>query len=91
MDKLDKVKRLAIKYGASDLKPSTRKDKKYMALYKGRWIHYGQKGYEDYHDHQDKERRKSYRTRARGIRNKEGQQTYKIKGSKNYFAYNTLW
>lgn len=91
MDKFKKVESLAKKYGASDFKTSTRKNKKYMVLYNGKWIHYGQKGYEDFLDHNDKKRRMNYRTRARGITDAKGRQTYKLKTSANFWAYHTLW
>jgi len=43
---------------------STRKDKKYMVQDpKGKWIHFGQYGYEDYTKHKDKERRKRFLSR----------------------------
>jgi hypothetical protein len=42
-------------------------------------------------DHNDTERRKNYLSRAKGIRNKEGQLTYKLKSSPNYYAVKYLW
>lgn len=90
--KLRKVKQKAFKLGASNIEPSTRKNKKYMVEYKGNVIHFGQKGYKDFLDHnKDPIRRMSYRKRARGITNKEGQKTYKLKSSANFWAYNVLW
>lgn len=47
-----------------NIKPSTRKDKKFMATFKkdNKTItsHFGAKGYEDYTDHKDKKRKDSY-------------------------------
>ena len=43
------------------IKPSTRKDKKLMAIFEnGRKVHFGQKGYEDYTIHRDDERKERY-------------------------------
>ena len=54
--------------------------------------HYKDKGgYFSHLDHLDKTRRKRYRARASGIRDKYGNRTYKDKNSKNYWAYNYLW
>ena len=79
---------------------SSRKNKKYMVLYKGKIIHFGDRRYEQYHDklgkyshldHKDPERRKRYLKRAKGIKNKEGKLTWKDKGSANYYSINYLW
>jgi hypothetical protein len=91
MSKLEKVKKLAKKYGAEEVKLSTRKNKKFMVKYKNKWVHFGQKGYEDFLDHKDPKRRKNYRTRAKGIRDGQNRLTYKLKTSPNFWAVNVLW
>lgn len=91
MNKLQFVKKLASRYGATDLKPSTRKNKKYMVLYKNKWIHYGDSRFADFLDHQDLDRRHNYRRRASKIKDKEGNLTYKDKNSPNFWSYFTLW
>ena len=58
---------------------------------KPKLIHFGNKNYEDYRQHKDKKRRANYLKRAKGIRNKQGQLTYKDKNSKNYHAIKHLW
>jgi len=58
---------------------------------KKKLIHYGDSRYEDFTQHKDKERRKSYLLRAKGIRNKKGELTYKDKNSANYWSVKTLW
>lgn len=90
-EKLKKVKKKAIKLGASSLEKSTRKNKKYMVNYKNKIIHFGQKGYEDFLDHKDPDRRNNYLTRAKGIKNKKGQLTYNNPFSSNYWSINILW
>lgn len=82
-----KAKRL----GASDLRPSTRKNKKYMVKYKGLWIHFGAQGYSDYTLHKDKARRAQYRRRHRAITLKDGRPAYKVKTQPAYWAYHLLW
>lgn len=91
LEKLEKVRKLAKKYGADEVKFSTRKDKKFMVKYDNKWVHFGQEGYEDFLDHNDRQRRKNYRRRAEGIRDKEGRLTYKLKTSPNFWAVNVLW
>ena len=55
-------------------------------------IGFGNKNYDDWRSGTaTKEQRKSYRARARGIKNKQGQLTYKLKDTKNYWSYNYLW
>ena len=38
---MEQRKSNAIRLGATDLKKSNRKNKKYMVLYKKKWIHFG--------------------------------------------------
>jgi len=54
-------------------------------------IHYGHSDYQDFTQHKDEKRRKSYLARAKGIKDKQGNLTYKDKNSKNYWAIRTLW
>ncbi len=87
-----------------EIRLSSRKDKKYDVYYNGKWIPFGQKGYEHYKtssiipselhiypEHGDKERRKSYRQRASKITDRNGNLTYLNKNSPNYWAYHLLW
>ncbi len=73
----------------------------------GKKIHFGalkenNKGYQHYRDttglglyshldHNDKERRKRYLARAKGIKDKNGNLTWKDKESANYYAVRYLW
>ena len=85
-----------------EFKKSTHKGKKYMVYYNGKWIHFGSiinQQYRDstplklysYLDHNDEKRRQNYLARAKGIRDKKGNLTYKDKKSSNYWAYHFLW
>lgn len=42
---------------------STRKTKKYMVIHNNKWIHFGQKGYKDFLQTGDLERRRLFRLR----------------------------
>jgi len=58
---------------------------------KPKLIHYGHSDYQDFTQHKDQTRRKSYLARAKGIKDKEGNLTYKDKNTKNYWAVKHLW
>jgi len=89
-----------------EFKKSTRKDKKYMVKVGNKWIHFGAivngKPMEQFkdstglglyskYDHGDKERRKRYLARAKGIKDKQGNLTWKDKESSNYYSIKYLW
>lgn len=85
-----------------EFKKSTRKNKKYMIYYNGKYIHFGDLHYQHYKDrtplkiysyldHNDKQRRKNYLSRAIGIKDKQGNLTYMDKNSPNYYSINYLW
>lgn len=68
----------------------------------GRKINFGHKKYKHYKDttglglyshmnHLNKDRRKSYLARAKGIRDAKGMLTYKNKEKPNYYAIKYLW
>lgn len=54
----------------TEIKISTRKDKKYMIydIYNNKWIHFGQMGYEDFTKHKNEDRRMNYLLRASNIK-----------------------
>jgi hypothetical protein len=54
-------------------------------------IGFGDKNYEDFTQHKDEKRRKSYLARAKGIKNKQGELTWKDKNSANYYSVRYLW
>jgi len=58
---------------------------------KPKLIHFGDKRYKDFRQHKDQKRRASYLARAKGIRDKNGNLTWKNKNTKNYWAIRTLW
>ena len=94
-----------VKVGKYDYEKSTKKNKKLMVVVKlkngkTKTIHFGDSSMEQFKDktgiwkskdHGDKERRKLYKSRASGIKNKKGELTYKLPTSANYHSYNVLW
>ena len=81
---------------------STRPGKKYMVVVNGNTIHFGDSSMSQYKDttglglythlnHNDEKRRASYLARAKGIKNKKGEPTWKDKNSANYYAVRFLW
>ena len=83
---------------------SKSKNKKYSVYVlkndKKKLIHFGDSRYSHYFDklkeysnlnHNDKDRRKSYLARAKGIKNKDGELTYTDKNSANYWSISKLW
>jgi len=75
--------------------PSKAKNKKFSVYVmkdgKKKLIHYGDSRYEDFTQHKDKKRRESYLKRAKGIRDKKGNLTWKDKNSANYWSVHRLW
>jgi len=74
---------------------SSAKNKKFsvyvMKDNKKRLIHFGDSRYRDFTQGATKEQRKSYLSRARGIRNKQGNLTANDKNSANYWSIRKLW
>jgi len=74
--------------------PSKAKNKKYSVYVmkdgKKTLLHFGDSRYEDFRQHKDKKRQKSYLARAKGIRNKKGELTWKLKDTPNYWSVK-LW
>tara|TARA_R110000772_G_scaffold135148_1_gene243762 strand:+ start:152 stop:451 length:300 start_codon:yes stop_codon:yes gene_type:complete len=73
---------------------SKAKNKKYSVYVKVgekvKVIHFGDSRYEDFSQHKNKDRQKSYLARAKGIKNKQGELTWKDKNTANYWAVK-LW
>lgn len=67
---------------------SIKKDKKYMVQDpNGKWVHFGQLGYEDFTKHHNEERRKRYLTRTANMRGNWKDNKY----SANNLSRNILW
>tara|TARA_R110000850_G_scaffold262509_2_gene391112 strand:- start:87 stop:374 length:288 start_codon:yes stop_codon:yes gene_type:complete len=94
-----------VKVGKYNYEKSTRKGKKLMVTVKQsdgkqKTIHFGSAAMEHFKDktgiwkskdHLDKDRRKNYKSRSSGIKNKKGELTYTDPNTANYHSYNVLW
>ena len=54
-------------------------------------INFGDSRYQDFTQHKDEKRRESYLKRAKGIKNKAGNLTWKDKNTSNYWSVHYLW
>lgn len=88
---MDALARKAHRLGATEFGKSRRLHKKWFVVYRGETIHFGDTRYQDFTQHGDPARRKSYRARAAKIRDKNGRLTVNNKYSANYWAYHLLW
>lgn len=81
---------------------SEKKNKKYKVKHQGKYIHFGDKRYQQFKDttglglyskldHNDKTRQKSYCSRSAGIKDKNGKLTKNDKNNSNYYARKFLW
>ena len=88
---MEALRKRAIRLGATDLRKSKKKGKKWDVIYKGKVISFGNSKYQDYTIHKDKERRDRYRKRHSKIKLKDGRLSYKVKGTPAFFSWNILW
>ena len=87
-----KLTKKAKKLGAESLNYSTRKNNKYVAtLSRGKKLHFGSSQYPDFLIHKDEERKEKYLSRAKKIKNKQGELTYTNPESSNFWSVNLLW
>lgn len=104
MEKTQKTQKIlcpkGVKVGSYTYCKSTRQGKKLMTVVDGKTIHFGDANMEHFKDrtgiwsskdHGDKARRDNYRSRAGGIKKKDGSLAVKDPKSANYHAYNILW
>ena len=71
---------------------SKAKNKRFAHISKeGKITNFGDPNANTFYDGASQEKRKSYKARASKIKNKQGEYTYKKKGTANYLAYNVLW
>lgn len=74
--------------------PDGSQHKKMVLAKKGdevKLVRYGHRGYEDFTQHGDADRRKNYLARSAGIRDKDGKLTKDDKFSANHWARRDLW
>ena len=77
--------------GATELRRSWWKGKKWAVLDRGDWIHFGAPQFEDYTTHHDPVRRASYRRRHRAILLSDGRPAYTVKTQPAFWSWHLLW
>jgi hypothetical protein len=86
---MDRVIRNAKRYLGNDVQilPSTRKDKKFMVLKpNGSWSHFGSSFHQDFTQHGDVDRQRSYLKRSAGIKS-----NWNDKYNANNLSREILW
>lgn len=74
------------------IEKSRAKNKRFVHIdSNGKRTNFGDPNAKTFFDGATQEKRKSYQARASKIKNKQGEYTYKKKGTANYLAYNLLW
>ena len=87
-----KLTKKAKKLGAKSLDYSKRKDNKYVVtLQNGKKLNFESSQYPDFLIHKDEERKEKYLSRAKKIKNKQGELTYTNPESSNFWSVNLLW
>ena len=87
-----KLTKKAKKLGAESLDYSKRKNNKYVVtLQNGKKLHFGSSQYPHFLIHNDEERKEKYLSRAKKIKNKQGELTYTNPESSNVWSINLLW
>jgi hypothetical protein len=74
----------ATRLGLNRVYPSTRKFKKYMINFDGKWVHFGDNRYADFTGHGDERRRELFRMR-------NAKWATSPKGSSAWLSYYILW
>ena len=87
-----KLTKKALKLDAESLDYSPRKNNKYLVTLKdGKKVHFGSTKYPDFLIHDDEGRKEKYLTRAKRIKNKQGELTWENPESANYQSTHLLW
>ena len=87
-----KLTKKAKKLGAKSLDYSKRKNNKYVVtLQNGKKVNFESSQYPDFLIHKDDERKEKYLSRAKKIKNKQGELTYTNPESSNFWSVNLLW
>ena len=79
------------KLGAESLDYSKRKNNKYVVtIQNGKKLHFGSSQYPEFLIHKDEERKEKYLSRAKKIKNKQGELIYTNPESSNFWSVNLL-
>jgi hypothetical protein len=88
---MDILRQKAIKLGASDLKVSNVKGKRFQVKYNGKTINFGSSIGSTFIDHHNKDKRDAWYARHKMIQNKLGQYVITLKTSPSYWSHRLLW
>ena len=91
-----KVEHGGLTYNISQPTSSQRKNKKYQVTVersdgKKKTVAFGQRGYQDYTEHQDPDRRRRYQARASAIKKKDGSLAKDDPFSSNFYSTRYTW
>ena len=89
--KLDEALERSKALGLPIPQSSQRKNKKLYVVYHGRQIHFGDRRYSDFLQHNDEQRRERYHARAKKIKLKDGSYAVDNMKKPSYYALNILW
>jgi hypothetical protein len=88
---IEKLRRIALKLGATDFGESKVKNKRFFVVYQGKKINFGSATGKTYVDHRDFKKMKAWYSRHKKITNKEGQKVINLKSSPSYWSARILW
>ncbi len=88
---MDKLRKKAIKLGATDFGLSQMKTKKYYVTYNDKKINFGSANSKTCIDHKDKKIRDNWIKRHSQIKNKNGVHVMTLKSSPSYLSAKILW
>jgi hypothetical protein len=89
--KLAAARARARELGLPEPRSSQNPRHKLYVVYNGREIHFGARGYSDYLQHRDDDRRARYRIRHRAILLASGRPAYTDRNSPAYYSWHILW
>jgi hypothetical protein len=81
----NEAKKKALREGAEDFKISTRKNKRFMVKYNGKWIYFADPNMENFLIHRDNIRKENFHNRFKNSKN------YNNKTSGLYWSQKVLW
>lgn len=84
LSNINTVKKNATRLGLGNVFVSPRKNKKYVIMIDGKWVHFGDSRYADFTGHGDERRRELFRKR-------NAKWAMSNKNTPGYLAYNLLW
>ena len=88
---MEKLKRKALKLGATNFGISTVQNKRFFVIYLGKKINFASILGSTFYDHKNRKKRKAWIARHSKITNKKGEYVIYLKTSPSYWANAILW